>query len=303
MEKKQNIYEIITERIIHRIETEGRLPWSKPWKNYLSTTGSPQNIVTKKPYRGINTWVLSSMGYKSPFWLTYKQALAIGGNVKKGEKGSPVVYWLWVDKTKNGKPVVSSTGRIESIPCPKYYTVFNLEQCENIEIPSLSNLEEKPVNDLGSLEACEAILQAMPQKPEITFNESQAYYSPSKDLVNMPRKDSFKDLPSFYATFFHELTHSTGHESRCARKIGNETWGSFGSEPYAKEELVAEMGSAYLCAHANIEADIEDQSVAYLQGWISRLRKDPKLLIQAGAQAQKACDFILGVKFEESKEA
>jgi antirestriction protein ArdC len=131
------VYEIVTNRIIERIEKEGKLPWKRPWKNYLSHDGAPQNLVSKKPYRGSNVWLLLAAGYSSPFFVTFKQAKELGGTVRKGEKGWPVVYWIWFKKENK------DTGKKEQIPVLKYYTVFNVEQCEGIEIPTLT---EKPLN-------------------------------------------------------------------------------------------------------------------------------------------------------------
>lgn len=290
---KVDIYEIITQRMIQRIETEGILPWKQPWKNYLSENGQPQNLVSRKAYRGANVWILSAMGYASPFWVTFQQAQKLGGSVKKGEKGTPVVYWFWFEKDKE-----SQTKKKDRVPVLRYYTVFNVEQCEGITIPSLA---EKPANDPGSIETCEQILAAMPNKPRITYNEARAYYSPVNDAVNLPKKESFNALPEFYATFFHELIHATGHSNRCARFKTLEEWNRFGSDPYAKEELVAEMGATFLCGIAGIQAQTEDNSVAYIKGWISRFKEDKKLLVHAAGQAQKGADFILGTTFEEAE--
>lgn len=282
MALKTDIYEIITERIISRIETEGALPWQQPWKNYQGVSGQPRNFVTKKPYRGCNVWILTAANYRSPYWLTFKQAQSLGGNVKKGEKGVPVIYWQWIEKKDSDK---------ERIPFLKYFTVFNVEQCEGFEIPKL---DETPVNTDAGFDAAEGIIENMKNRPTIRFNAHSAYYSPAEDLVAVPAKEDFKSTAEFYNTTFHELIHSTGHSSRCARMKTLQDWNRYGSDPYAKEELVAEMGASFLCGVAGIESKVEDNSVAYLQGWISRLKGDKKLLIQASAQAQRAADYVLG---------
>lgn len=286
------VYEIVTNRIIERIEKEGKLPWRRPWKNYLSHDGAPQNLVSKKPYRGSNVWMLTAAGYSSPFFVTFKQAKELGGSVRKGEKGWPVVYWIWFKKENK------QTGKKEQIPVLKYYTVFNVEQCEGIEIPTLT---EKPLNTVEAIEECERVVSGMPKAPAITFKEAQAYYNPMRDVVNMPLKDSFRDAPSYYHTLFHELTHATGHESRLGRLKGTALLARYGSEPYAKEELVAELGASYVSGITGIQASQEDQTVAYIQGWLEALRKDPKLLVHAAAQAQKAADYILGITHDEEK--
>jgi antirestriction protein ArdC len=290
-DKKLDIYQIITDRMIDRILTESKLPWTMPWKSYGSDGGYPRSLISKKPYRGINVWLLSNSIYSAPYWLTYKQAAQLKGTVRKGEKGTPVVYWHWFEKK-------GALGQEERIPVLKYYTVFNVEQCDGVEYPKP---EQVPVNDGGSIEAAERILNNMPNKPEITFNEARAYYSPANDRVNMPKKESFRSIPEFYSIFFHELTHSTGHSSRCGRMKTLNDWNRFGSDPYAKEELVAEMGASFLCGVAGIQAEVEDTSVAYLQGWVEKLKNDKKLLVQASAQAQKAADFILGNKAESEE--
>ena len=291
-----SVYEIITDRIIERIEKENRLPWKQPWKHYLNAeSGAPQNLVSRKPYRGVNVFLLACVGsqYDTPYWLTFKQATKLGGTVRKGEKGVPVVYWCWFEK-KAG----TLTSKPERVPVLKYYTVFNVAQCEGIEVPKL---EAKPLNTVEAIEDCEKVFGNMPKAPRLTHLEARAYYRPIEDLINMPVRDSFKDAPSYYHTLFHEMTHATGHESRLGRLKTSEMRG-YGSEPYAKEELVAELGASFLSGHCGIQASQEDQSVAYLQGWLSALRKDPKLIVQASAQAQKAADYILGVKFTEDEE-
>lgn len=292
-DKKPDIYQVITDRMIERIKSEKKLPWKMPWKMYGTDKGQPRNLITKKPYRGINVWILSNPFYSSPYWLTYKQAQQLKGTVKKGEKGTPVVYWHWFEK----KAVEGKKG--EHIPLLRHYTVFNVDQCENIDYPKP---EAAPVNELGSLEEAERIINNMPNKPLITFTEARAYYSPSLDKVNMPKKETFVALPEFYSTFFHELVHSTGHETRCGRMKTLNDWNKFGSDPYAKEELVAEMGAAFLCGVVGISPDVEDSNVAYIQGWIEQLKDDKKLLVQAAAQAQKAADFILGTVEEPVSE-
>lgn len=283
-EPKLDIYQIITDRMIERIQTEQKLPWKIPWR--MSSSGQPRNLITKKPYRGINVWILSNPLYSSPYWLTYKQAKQLKGTVRKGEKGTPVVYWHWFEK-KNAK----DSDKSERIPMLRYYTVFNVEQCDDINYPKP---EAAPANELGSLDDAEQIINNMPKKPQITFAEARAYYSPSLDKVNMPKKETFDSLPEFYSVFFHELVHATGHESRCARMKSLNDWNRFGSDPYAKEELVAEMGAAFLCGVVGISPDVEDNNLAYLQSWIAQLKNDKKLLVQAAGQAQKAVDFILG---------
>jgi antirestriction protein ArdC len=284
MSSRADIYQIITDRIISRIETEGQLPWQQPWANYNGISGQPQNFITKKPYRGCNVWILSACKFNSPYWLTFKQAQSLGGTVKKGEKGIPVVYWQWIEKK-------SKDSEGDRIPLLKYFTVFNIDQCEGFEKPEL---DQKEPNQVAGFERAEEIVQQMPNRPELRLDASSAYYSPASDIVHVPSKESFTSVAEFYNTTFHELIHATGHSTRCARMKTLQDWHRYGSDPYAKEELVAEMGASFLCGVSGISPKVEDNSLAYLQGWISRIRGDKKLLIQASAQAQKAADFILG---------
>ena len=285
---RSSVYDQITDRIIAMLES-GTVPWRKPWK---SESIFPRNLVSKKAYRGINVFLLHAMGYESPFWLTFRQALELGGNVRKGEKACPVVFWKRIDI--EGREL----GEKQKIPMLRYYHVFNLAQCDGIKIfpapaidtPSIS-LPAKP----------EEILLHMPERPEIQHGMRKAYYSLSADIVGMPDKSQFETGAAYYATLFHELVHSTGHRTRLNRPTVTENAG-FGSDPYSKEELIAEMGAAFLCGQAGIESTLEN-SAAYLAGWLEQLRNDKTLIIQAAAQAQKAADFILGVKFEESTTA
>lgn len=277
-----NTYEVITERIIEAIETNKTLPWRRPWSTY-PTNSLPRNFFTKKAYHGINVFLLSMMGFQSPYWLTFKQAKDLGGFVRKGEKGCPVVFWSVFEKTD------PDTKKVEKIPFIKHSTVFNVEQCEGLELPE----EDEPATEINPIETCEDILQGFKDKPEIIEREQQAFYSLSQDLVNMPVRDSFDCPEEYYSTLFHELAHSTAHPSRLGRKL-TQTVTFFGSEDYSKEELIAEFASSFLCAKAGIDSTTENNSVSYLQGWVSALREKPKMLIEAAQQAQKAANYILG---------
>lgn len=278
-----NIYDQVTQRIIALLE-KGTIPWRKPW---TVQTGLPRNLITKKPYRGINTFLLHSMKYESPFWLTYRQAMELGGYVRKGEKSCPVVFWKRLELEDE------DTGEREKIPMLRFYYVFNAAQCEglkNAPTPTLEAPATKP----------DEIIAAMPQRPEIKHGMTLACYSPSADTVSMPDRARFNKDAGYFATLFHELIHSTGHPSRLNRSTLAESAG-FGSNPYCKEELVAEMGAAFLCGLAGIGETVLENSAAYVQNWLERLQNDRKLIVQAAAQAQKATDFILNVKHTSSE--
>lgn len=282
--KRGSVYDQITERIIALLE-KGTVPWRKPWK---AQAGLPRNLVTKKPYRGINVFLLHAMSYESPYWLTFRQTQELGGNVRKGEKACPVVFWkqLAIEDKETGE-----TGKI---PLLRFYYVFNTAQCDGLK--KIPVMVETPFN---APTKPDEIVTFMPKRPDIKHGLTRAYYSPKEDIVAMPHRERFKDAAGYYATLFHELIHSTGHASRLNRSILTESAG-FGSNPYCKEELIAEMGAAFLCGQAEIVESTLENSAAYLNGWLEQLQNDRSLIVQAATQAQKAADFILNVKHEET---
>jgi len=274
-------YDRITERIVSLL-TQGMVPWHKPWH---VQTGLPRNLITQKPYRGINVFLLMAMNYESPNWLTLRQANAMGGQIKPGEKSCPVVFW------KPMKVRDEETKEEKKIPFLRLYHVFNVSQCTGLKnIP--------PADNSAFIQTLPAELVAnMPQRPVIKHGMNMASYSPVSDVVNMPDRARFQSEDHYYATLFHELVHSTGHEKRLKRASIMERNG-YGSDPYAKEELIAEMGGAFLCGHAGIVDQTINSSAAYIEGWLKALQQDKTLLVHAAAQAQKAADFILGHKPE-----
>ena len=281
--KRTSVYDQITERIIALL-TRGTIPWHKPWS---IQTGLPCNLVSKKPYRGINVFLLHAMGYESLFWLTFRQAQELGGNVRKGEKACPVVFWKQLAIENK------ATGEEENIPLLRFYYLFNIDQCEGLR--NISAISKTPVT-LSAKPS--AIVRNMPQPPAIRHGMTRASYSPRLDMVEMPSRESFRAEDGYFSTLFHELIHATGHQTRLNRPTITGAAG-FGSDPYCKEELIAELGGSFLCAQAGIAESTIDNSAAYIQGWLEQLRNDKTLIIQAAAQAQKAADFILGIKHEE----
>src|SRR5437588_5141985 len=277
------VYEVITTRIVEMLE-QGTIPWRKPWK---AGAGEPRNLVSGKPYRGLNVFLLSAMGFASPYWLTYRQASERGGSVKKGSKGCPVVFWKWADRKHDTDQQTDSDSERKG-PILRYYTVFNIEQCEGIVAPSEAARTFEPI------EECERIVRSMPNAPRIDHQGSQAFYRPSNDTVVTPRPELFESRELFYSVLFHELTHSTGHASRLARK-GITDAAMFGSHEYSREELIAEMGAAFLCGTVGIEAATLQDATAYLANWIKVLKGDARLAVTAGAQAQEAADVVLGL--------
>jgi len=283
-----NVYQIITERIIKQLE-QGAAPWRKPWSAKL-----PVNLLSQKAYRGLNVLTLASQGYPSRFWLTLNQANRLGGRIRKGEHSSPVIYWNIGEEreytTSEGETRVSKPFLL------RYSNVFNLAQTEGINLPA-SALQETRTNN--PIEDCERIVAQMPNKPAIEQSD-KAWYAPGRDLVGMPSIGLFVSSEEYYSTFFHELTHSTGHKSRLGRD-GFESVQSFGSESYSREELVAEMGAAMLCGVTGIENRTLENSAAYLKTWIERLKSDSRLIVTAASAAQKAADYILGTTLSESE--
>lgn len=278
------VYEKVTNRIIEALEA-GTAPWRKPW-----TGGAPVSIHGR-PYRGINAVILAFSGYTSNVWFTFNQARERGGSVRRGEKGTTVLLW----KPTKGKPAADGTPSDRPGFYATTYTVFNLEQCEGVEVPAALSLVR---NDGAPLEQAAAIVDGWASKPEVTWGGSRACYSPMLDAVRVPVPESFETMGHYYGTLFHELTHSTGHESRLNRE-GVAGRIEFGSHTYSKEELIAEMGAAFLCARAGIDSPaIEGNQAAYLRNWLTVLKGDRKLLVQAASAAQKAADMILGESAE-----
>ena len=276
------VYEVITERITAMLEA-GVAPWNRPWRG---AANQPKNLMSGKEYRGINVFLLGCTGYTSPYFLTFNQANRVGAHVRKGERGYPVIFW------KFGEREVQDAGETvtrSSVLC-RYYTVFNVTQVDGLDVPQ-GMLE--PVAPSDPIAECEQLLAGYAGRPEVRHGSDGAWYSPRFDVVSMPERELFISPEAYYSTLFHELAHSTGHKSRLDRATLVDA-GRFGDVNYSKEELVAEMSSAYLCGIAGIENKTIDESASYLKGWLSRLRNDPKLLISAASQAQRAVDFMTG---------
>ncbi len=271
-------YAAITERIICLITSEQQLPWHKPFR-----VMAPINTISKKPYRGINRLVLSTAGFSDPRFLTFKQALDLGGHVRKGEKGLPVVFWKF-------ERDADSEDRKNSVVC-RSFTVFNVEQCNDLDVPEF----EAPQVNPDAIKATHDLVDAYKNGPRIKWGFDRACYSPKEDLVWMPKQEAFESSESCFGTLAHELTHSTMHESRLNRKPAAPV--KFGSEDYSAEELVAELGAAFLCGDFGIHTQVT-QSAAYVKGWLRALKNDRSMIIRAAARAEKAADWILGHREE-----
>lgn len=288
---KVDVFQRVTDSIIAQLE-KGVRPWQRPWAVKGTRGGGmlPLNAVSGRPYRGINVFLLWSdaitKGYASPYWLTYKQALGLGGNVKKGEKGSFIVYANRVEK-----PSKSDPSETDSVFFWKGFTVFNAEQCEGLpekfypaqpdENPD--ETEARKIARIGHADSYFAKVGAT-----LKHGGGRAFYSPSGDFIQMPEIDAFKDAESYYATLGHEHVHWTGAKARLDRDFS----GRFGDEAYAAEELVAELGSAFLCAQLGLTLEPREDHAAYLASWLKVLKGDKRFIVQAASKAQKAVDYL-----------
>ena len=278
-----NIYETITNRILSQLE-HGQIPWRKTW-----TTGLPKSLTTGKEYRGVNILVLGTAEHISRYWVSYREALRLGGHVRKGERATPVVYWKWRTPAELAK-IQEKTGRDSLAPCvPFVNAVFNLEQIEGVERP----VDDVPNHSHARLEIADQMLAVTPDKPEIihTVTKDPAY-SPRLDRITLPHLSQFESADEYYSTLFHELVHSTGHPKRLNRfaEVEGDRF-----ERYSFEELIAEFGAAFLSAFAGIKSPTtEALQASYIEGWSRALRKDPRLIVRAAAAAQRATDYIRG---------
>lgn len=270
-----DIYQQITDRIIAELE-KGKIPWHCPWR---PIEWRHRNLVSKKPYRGINAILLCMTPYESPFWLSMRQIRQLGGTLKPDETGTCVVFWTLYEKDCDNK-----------FPVLRYYTIYNIEQVGGIPAKHIPFLPPKQSIGFNPIESAEEIIEEYEDCPPIIHEGNSACYSPSRDRIKMPPRIQFENEEEYYSTLFHEIVHSTGHKSRLSRPGMKNI--EFGSETYSKEELIAEMGAAFLCAYSGIEQATIHNSTAYIQNWLEHLKNDKKLVIQAAQKAQKAVDYI-----------
>ncbi|QDV73810.1 ArdC family protein [Botrimarina mediterranea] len=291
---RRDIYQEVTNRILELLET-GVAPWRQPIKRSANGDGMPKSLSTGKNYRGINVFLLAmtswAHGYESDYWATFNQVTKQQGKVKKGEKSTLVVFW------KQAATKDKESGEEITIPVLRHYNVFNAEQCEGVEAPD-QNADGGDAEPFKPIEEADRIVTSYPGGPLVMHTGSAAMYLPKTDTVRIAAPERFETRESYYATLFHELSHSTGHKSRLNRGF-DEAPAPFGSPDYSKEELVAEMGSAFLCASAGISPPTIEQSAAYIDGWQKKLKDDKKLVVQAAGQGQRAADHILGATFDE----
>ncbi len=281
-----DVYQAVTDRILKMLDG-GTVPWRHPIRN--AGGGWPKNLESGRPYRGVNVFLLASTswakGYDSAYWMTFKQAQAQGGHVRRGEKSSMVVFWKQLETTDR------QTGEPKKVPLLRYYNVFNAAQVDGVPAPdAVPGDWDLPIEPIAE---AERIVVGYEGGPRIEHGGNQAYYRPAEDLVRIPEPGRFLSREFYYATKFHELAHSTGHSSRLDRGLDTHL-APFGSTDYSREELVAEMGAAFLCAVAGISPPTIEQSAAYIAGWRKKLSAEPKLIVSAAGAGQRAADWILG---------
>lgn len=285
-EAKKTTYQLITDRLIERMEA-GVNPWRQTWA--AGTSSRPRNPITGTQYSGVNRLMTSCAGYSNPLWVTFKQAKEAGGSVRKGETGTPVVYWARTEG-KTDEATGETSGGWAFI---KHYYVFNVDQCEGLSFPNEEPTAPRP--EFQPIEAAERIAARYAGSPPVKHGGNRACYFPQADFVAMPERETFDSAGAYYATLFHELAHSTGHRSRLNRDSLT-GFAQFGDHSYSKEELVAELTASFLLGESGLAApELIDNSAAYLASWIKVLKGDSKLALQAASAAEKAANHILGV--------
>jgi len=288
---KIDVYQRVTDRIVAELEA-GTKPWHKPWTSLQSTPvlSMPQRH-SGEAYKGVNVillWMTSqSMGYRSNIWMTFKQALEYGAAVRKGEKGTLVVFadrMIKTEKNSAGEDVD------RAIPFMKGYTVFNVDQIDGLpaRFEAPADAPAAPAAIFQQHDSAETLIAA--SGATIRHGGDRAFYMPSQDLIQMPMQAQFHSPADYYATLLHELTHWTKHETRLARELGRKSWGD---EGYAAEELVAELGAAFLCAQLGVQNMPLENHASYVASWLKVLKGDKRAVFQAASLAQKAADFLL----------
>jgi len=271
------VNEIITNEIIESLSKE-IIPWQKPWNSI-----APKNIVTNREYSGFNKLYLGTLPYKFPYFATFKQVKAKGGSIKKGAKSEICIFWNIKERQVENK-----NGKIETkkFPLLRYFKVFNVEYIEGIEFDK----ELFETNEIENNEIADNIINNYLDNESIEIkNGSNASYNPVSDFITMPSKEIFTSRSGYYSTLFHEMAHSTGHKNRLNRLEATK----FGTEKYAKEELVAEITSCFLCGKTGMKKESIENTKAYCQSWIKALKDDKNMIISAAGMAEKAENFIV----------
>jgi antirestriction protein ArdC len=289
---KRDLHAEVSARIVTELEA-GAAPWVKPWS---ATPGAntPCNAVSNRPYSGCNVvllWMAQAAGYRTPRFLTFKQALELGGNVRKGERGTKVYFVKQLQVRDQGADDETAT---RLVPMLREYTVFNVDQSDNL--PDLI-ITGKPMR-IRNPDARDGLADDFLQSTgaDIREGHGEAMYVPSRDFISMPAFADFRGADHFYSTIFHEVCHWTAHASRLDRDLKNR----FGSRSYAAEELVAELGAAFLCAEFGFDRDV--RNAGYIGNWIGLLKADKRAFFTACSQASKAADYLRGLALAEPSE-
>ena len=295
---RQDVYTRITNKIVADLE-QGVRTWMKPW-SASHTAGRITRPLRHNgiAYSGINILMLWAsaieQGFAAPIWMTFKQATELNAHVRKGEKGSLVVYANSITKTEDD----GSGNEVErEIPFMKGYTVFNVEQIEGLPEHYYARPEAQ-LTTVERIERAEAFFAGT--RADIRYRGDRAFYSCDGDYIQMPVIEAFRDAESFYATLAHESTHWTRHASRLERDFGRKTWGDAG---YAREELVAELGAAFLCADLGLTPEVRDDHASYIASWLTALKNDKRAIFSAAAHAQRAVDFLQGLQQPKAEAA
>ena len=287
-----SLYAEVTDRIIAELEA-GRLPWVQPWEGAKAGAGMPCNAGTGRRYSGINVLILWATlferGYSSQRWLTYKQAQNLGGNVRKGERGTTVCYAdRFTPRDADGGQLSLLDGQEQrQVAFLKRFTVFNLDQCEGLPADLLGDALE-PVDELDLIPEVAGLIGAT--GADFRIGGDCAFYAPSRDMVCVPQQSAFREPINWYRTALHELGHWTGHPSRLARFAA----GEIKREEYAREELVAEMCSAFACAELGIVPTVRHAD--YIGSWLEVLKNDNRAIFRAASKASKAADYLLSFR-------
>ncbi len=284
---RASLYAEVTARVIGELE-QGRLPWVQPWDNAACACTMPQNALTRRSYSGINVLILWAAvvdgGYSAQRWLTFRQALQLGGNVRRGEKGTVVCYADRFTPRGEEERARDEDREARQIAFLKRFTVFNIDQCDGLpeEVTKVPTLPE----ERETIPHAEALIAAT--GADFRIGGGSAFYAPDADFVQVPPQQAYPEQINWYRTALHELGHWTGHPSR----LGRDFSGRFGSSAYAREELVAEMASAFTCASLSISPTVRHAD--YIGAWLEVLREDERAIFRAASLASKAADYLLG---------
>ncbi|MEP3480187.1 MAG: zincin-like metallopeptidase domain-containing protein [Fuerstiella sp.] len=290
---RRDIYQEVTNRIVEHLET-GVAPWVKPWSSpHRSGPVSRPLRHNGEAYRGVNVlmlWIESmAKGYDCPLWLTFNQTKEMGGHVRKGETSTEIVFFSTFTKDGN-KSEAATEDQEERIPFLKTYRVFNASQCEGLPNRFYDTVQQQN-SDESPVPAAQEFVRNT--KAEIIAGGNRAFYRPADDVIGMPAFEKFRNAESHAATLSHELLHWSGHKSRLDRDL---TGNRFADDAYAVEELVAEMGAAFLCADLSITPEVREDHASYLQSWLNVLKQDKKAIFTAASMASKAVDYLHGLQ-------